>query len=415
MVFQENSLVPSMTVAQNVFLGDEKFFNRLRGVYIAAQQLMGSLNFSVDPWATVATLGAAKKQMVEIARAVRQQAKVIIFDEPTASLTPEEIQLFFSLVQRLKQRGVTIIFISHAIEEALKIADRITIMRDGAVILCDEARNLDRDAIIRAMVGRSLSNALYDRSVSGIRTAGPQMLSVQDLSMGNIVRNNAFTVYAGQITGIFGLIGSGRTETAKIIAGILKRRFFYGGEVIYNGESKRYRVPRQAIRDGIVYVTEDRKIEGFFDTMSIAENLHVAQLASGPTRALVLRMNEAKRLADSWIERLKVKAINADAKVVELSGGNLQKVVIARSLAQEPKLIIFDEPTRGVDVGAIAEIHQLIKLLADQGMGILLISSYLPEILNLSDRILVSQRGRVVEEFTAGEATEEAIMYAAVH
>ena len=415
MVFQENSLVPSMTVAQNVFLGDEKFFNRLRGVYIAAQQLMGSLNFSVDPWATVATLGAAKKQMVEIARAVRQQAKVIIFDEPTASLTPEEIQLFFSLVQRLKQRGVTIIFISHAIEEALKIADRITIMRDGAVILCDEARNLDRDAIIRAMVGRSLSNALYDRSVSGIRTAGPQMLSVQDLSMGNIVRNNAFTVYAGQITGIFGLIGSGRTETAKIIAGILKRRFFYGGEVIYNGESKRYRVPRQAIRDGIVYVTEDRKIEGFFDTMSIAENLHVAQLASGPTRALVLRMNEAKRLADSWIERLKVKAINADAKVVELSGGNQQKVVIARSLAQEPKLIIFDEPTRGVDVGAIAEIHQLIKLLADQGMGILLISSYLPEILNLSDRILVSQRGRVVEEFTAGEATEEAIMYAAVH
>jgi simple sugar transport system ATP-binding protein len=415
MVFQENSLVPSMTVAQNVFLGDEKFFNRLRGVYIAAQQLMGSLNFSVDPWATVATLGAAKKQMVEIARAVRQQAKVIIFDEPTASLTPEEIQLFFSLVQRLKERGVTIVFISHAIEEALKIADRITVMRDGAVILCDDARNLDRDAIIRAMVGRSLSNALYDRSASGVRAAGPQMLSVQDLSMGNIVRNNAFTVYAGQITGLFGLIGSGRTETAKIIAGILKRRFFYGGDVIYNGVSKRYRVPRQAIRDGIVYVTEDRKIEGFFDTMSIAQNLQVAQLASGSTQALVLRMNEARQLADSWIERLKVKALNADAKVVELSGGNQQKVVIARSLVQKPKLIIFDEPTRGVDVGAIEEIHQLIKMLADQGMGILLISSYLPEILNLSDRVLVSQRGRIVEEFTAGEATEEAVMFAAVH
>ena len=415
MVFQENSLVPSMTVAQNVFLGDEKFFNRIRGVYIAAQQLMGSLNFSVDPWATVATLGAAKKQMVEIARAVRQQAQVIIFDEPTASLTPEEIQLFFSLVQRLKLRGVTIIFISHAIEEALAIADRITVMRDGAVILCEEARSLDRDAIIRAMVGRSLSTTLYDRNTSGTRPAGPQILSVQDLSMGNIVRNNAFTVYAGQITGVFGLIGSGRTETAKIIAGILKRRFFHGGEVIYNGASKRYRVPRQAIKDGIVYITEDRKIEGFFDSMSIAQNLQVAQLAAGPLRALVLRMSEAKCLADSWIERLKVKAINADAKVVELSGGNQQKVVIARSLVQKPKLIIFDEPTRGVDVGAIAEIHQLVKRLADEGMGILLISSYLPEILNLSDRILVSQRGRIVEEFTAGEATEEAIMYAAVH
>jgi simple sugar transport system ATP-binding protein len=415
MVFQENSLVPSMTVAQNVFLGDEKFFNRMRGVYIAAQQLMGSLNFGVDPWAKVATLGAAKKQMVEIARAVRQQAKIIIFDEPTASLTPEEIQLFFSLVDRLKQRGVTTIFISHAIEEALMIADRITVMRDGQIILCEEAGKLDRDTIIRAMVGRTLSTELYKRREAGTRPAGQQVLSVQDLSMGNIVRNNAFTVYAGQITGIFGLIGSGRTETAKIIAGISKRRFFHGGEVIYNGQSKRYRVPRQAIKDGIVYVTEDRKVEGFFDTMSITENLQVAQLAAGPPRALVLRMSEAKELARSWIGRLQIRAINADAKVAELSGGNQQKVVIARSLAQQPKLIIFDEPTRGVDVGAIAEIHQLINRLADEGMGILLISSYLPEILNLSDRILVSQRGRIVEEFIAGEATEEAIMYAAVH
>ena len=415
MVFQENSLVPSMTVAQNVFLGDEKFFNRMRGVYIAAQQLMGSLNFGVDPWAKVATLGAAKKQMVEIARAVRQEAKIIIFDEPTASLTPEEIQLFFSLVARLKRRGVTIIFISHAIEEALMIADRITVMRDGQIILCEEAGRLDRDTIIRAMVGRTLSTALYKRREAGTRPAGPQVLSVQDLSMGNIVRNNAFTVYAGQITGIFGLIGSGRTETAKIIAGILKRRYFHGGEVIYNGQSKRYRVPRQAIKDGIVYITEDRKVEGFFDTMSIAQNLQVAQLAAGPPRALVLRMSEAKDLARSWIEQLQIRAINADAKVAELSGGNQQKVVIARSLVQKPKLIIFDEPTRGVDVGAIAEIHQLINRLADEGMVILLISSYLPEILNLSDRILVSQRGRIVEEFIAGDATEEAIMYAAVH
>jgi simple sugar transport system ATP-binding protein len=415
MVFQENSLVPSMTVAQNVFLGDEKFFNRMRGVYIAAQQLMGSLNFGVDPWATVATLGAAKKQMVEIARAVRQQAKVIIFDEPTASLTPEEIRLFFSLIERLKQRGVTIIFISHAIEEALAISDRITVMRDGEVITCNEAKALDRDSIIRAMVGRTLSTSLYNREGSSVRPAGRQVLSVQDLSMGNIVRNNSFSVYAGQVTGLFGLIGSGRTETAKIIAGILKRRFFHGGEVIYDGERKHYRVPRQAVKDGIVYVTEDRKIEGFFDTMSIAENIQVAQLAGGASRAVVLRLNEAKELARFWIEQLHIRAINGDTQVAELSGGNQQKVVIARSLVQKPKLIIFDEPTRGVDVGAIAEIHQLIKRLADEGLGILLISSYLPEILNLSDRILVSQRGRIVEEFTAGDAGEEAIMYAAVH
>jgi len=414
MVFQENSLVPSMTVAQNVFLGDEKFFNRMRGVYIAAQQLMGSLNFGVDPWATVATLGAAKKQMVEIARAVRQQARVIIFDEPTASLTPEEIQLFFALIDRLKRRGVSIIFISHAIEEALRIADRITVMRDGAVITCEESVKLDRESIIRAMVGRNLSTALYSKEAASARRVGPQILSVQDLSMGNIVRNNSFSIYGGQITGMFGLIGSGRTETAKIIAGVLKRRFFHGGEVLYEGRSVRYGIPRRAIQDGIVYVTEDRKLEGFFGAMSIAENLQVARLAANRP-VLFVPMNAAKDLARQWIEQLQIRAINGDAHVTELSGGNQQKVVIARSLVQRPKLVIFDEPTRGVDVGDIAEIHALIRRLADEGLGILLISSYLPEVLNLSDRILVSQRGRIVEEFSAADADEESIMYAAVH
>ena len=416
MVFQENSLVPSMSVAQNVFLGDEKFFNRLRGKYIAAQQLMGSLNFLVDPWATVATLGAAKKQMVEIARAVRQNAKVIIFDEPTASLTPEEVSHFFALIERLKARGVSIIFIGHALEESLRIADRVTVLRDGEHVLTDESRNLNREKIIQAMVGRSLSSEIYaPKAARKIRKPGPKALSVQDLSMGNIVRNNSFTVYRGQITGIFGLIGSGRTETAKIISGVEKRRFFHGGEVFLDGRRIRYRVPRQAVRDGIVYVTEDRKIEGFFDTMSISENIHTGYIAAGLAKGLVLRMDEMKELAAHWTTALNVKAINTDAHVVELSGGNQQKVVIAKSLVQQPKVIFFDEPTRGVDVGAIFEIHQLIGELADKGHAIVVISSYLPEILNISDRILVSQNGRVVEEFTPSEATEKRIMYAAVH
>ncbi|MCO5164110.1 MAG: sugar ABC transporter ATP-binding protein [Mesorhizobium sp.] len=415
MVFQENSLVPSMSVAQNVFLGDEKFFNRMRGIYIAAQQLMGSLNFLVDPWATVGTLGAAKKQMVEIARAVRQNARVIIFDEPTASLTPEEIAHFFALIGRLKERGVSIIFISHAIEEALTIADRITVLRDGELVISEDAASLDRDKIIRAMVGRTLSNEIYRREDGVSRTPGRKVLGVQDLSLGNIVRNNSFTIYRGQITGIFGLIGSGRTETAKIVAGVLKRRFFHGGDILFNGKRVRYRVPRQAVRDGIVYVTEDRKIEGFFDNMSIAENIHTAFLTAGLGKGLILRMNEMRQLAEHWKKALNVKAINENARMVELSGGNQQKVVIAKALVQKPQLIIFDEPTRGVDVGAISEIHQLIGRLADEGHGVLLISSYLPEILNLSDRILVSQNGRIVEEFTPSEASEEKIMYAAVH
>ena len=416
MVFQENSLVPSMSVAQNVFLGDEKFFNRLRGKYIAAQQLMGSLNFLVDPWANVSTLGAAKKQMVEIARAVRQDARVIIFDEPTASLTPEEVAHFFSLIERLKSRGVSIVFIGHALEESLRIADRITVLRDGEHVLTDESANLDREKIIQAMVGRSLSNEIYARPSERVpRKPGRKALSVQDLSMGNIVRNNSFTVYRGQITGIFGLIGSGRTETAKIVSGVVKRRFFFGGEVVLDGRRIRYRVPKQAVRDGIVYVTEDRKIEGFFDSMSISENLHTSYMAAGLAGGLLLRMDEMKDLAAHWTKALNVKAINADAQVVELSGGNQQKVVIAKSLVQQPKVIFFDEPTRGVDVGAISEIHQLIGTLADQGHAIIVISSYLPEIMNISDRILVSQNGRVVEEFTPAEATEKRIMYAAVH
>ena len=416
MVFQETSLVPSMTVAQNLFLGEEKFFNRLRGIYIAAQQFMQSLNFDVDPWADVATLGAAKKQMVEIARAVRQKARLIIFDEPTATLTPEEKRHFFNLIRDLKKRGVSVIFISHALEEALTIGDRISILRDGELVASDDVGAFDRDTIIQAMVGRTLSDELYHNHGDDLtRRPGRKVLSVQNLSMSKIVKNNSFSVYGGQITGIFGLIGSGRTEAAKVISGIYKRDFFHGGEVRLNNRPVRYRTPRQAVKDGIVYVTEDRKIEGFFESMSIADNIHRAAQAANVSSGLVINYSEIKKMAEEWTKKLNIKAINSNARVIELSGGNQQKVVIARSLVQKPKLIIFDEPTRGVDVGAISEIHQLINQLADEGIAIVVISSYLPEIMNLSDRILVSRAGRVVEEFTPSEATEERIMYAAVH
>lgn len=416
MVFQETSLVPSMTVAQNLYLGDENLFNRIRGLNIAAQTFLQSLNFNVNPTALVSSLGAAHKQMVEIARAVRKKVQVIIFDEPTASLTPEEKHHFFALVRRLKQSGVSIIFISHALEEALAIADRITVLRDGELVVSDMASAFDRDKIIRAMVGRSLSSSLYRREAGEEpRPVGEKMLSVQNVSMGTIVRNTSFSIYSGQITGMFGLIGSGRTEVAKIISGVAKRNFFNGGEIRLRDRSVRYRVPRQAVRDGIVYVTEDRKVEGFFETMTIPENLHMGALAAGLTRGAVVNMAEMRALAEEWTKTLNIRAINKNARVIELSGGNQQKVVISKSLVQKPKMIIFDEPTRGVDVGAIAEIHQFINRLADAGLAVVVISSYLPEILNLSDRILVCRSGRVVEEFAPAEATEEKIMYAAVH
>lgn len=415
MVFQENSLVPTMTVAQNLFLGQEKFYNRLRGIYIAAQQFLQSLNFDVTPTATVSGLGAAKKQMVEIARAVLHRAKVIIFDEPTASLTPEEKKYFFDLVRDLKKRGVSIVFISHALEEALLLADRITVLRDGKHVVTDDVARFDRAAIVQAMVGRDLSNTLYGARKSSVRPAGARVLTVQNLKMAPMVKNNSLSVFAGQITGVFGLVGAGRTETFKIVAGVLKRDFFHGGEILLHDQPVRYRVPAPAVKAGIAYVTEDRKVEGFFETSSIARNIYLGLLSKFPRGRMMLSRRETDAVGRTWIEKLRVRAIGDHGKVVELSGGNQQKVVIAKSLVQEPDLIIFDEPTRGVDVGAIVEIHELINRLADEGKAVVVISSYLPEIMALSDRILVSRQGKVVEEFSALEATEEKIMYAAIH
>lgn len=415
MVFQENSLVPTMTVAQNLFLGQEKFYNRLRGIYIAAQQFLQSLNFDVTPTATVSGLGAAKKQMVEIARAVLHRAKVIIFDEPTASLTPEEKKYFFDLVRDLKKRGVSIVFISHALEEALLLADRITVLRDGKHVVTDDVARFDRAAIVQAMVGRDLSNTLYGARKSSVRPAGARVLTVQNLKMAPMVKNNSLSVFAGQITGVFGLVGAGRTETFKIVAGVLKRDFFHGGEILLHDQPVRYRVPAPAVKAGIAYVTEDRKVEGFFETSSIARNIYLGLLSKFSRGRMMLSRRETDAVGRTWIEKLKVRAIGDHGKVVELSGGNQQKVVIAKSLVQEPDLIIFDEPTRGVDVGAIVEIHELINQLADEGKAVVVISSYLPEIMALSDRILVSRQGKVVEEFSALEATEEKIMYAAIH
>ena len=414
MVFQETSLVPTMTVGQNLYLGNEKLFNRLRAVYIASQQLLQSLNFNVDPTKTVSELGAAQKQMVEIARAVLHKARVIIFDEPTATLTPEEKRYFFDLIRNLKGNGVSIIFISHALEEALEISDRITIMRDSKLIVSDDTANFDRESIIRAMVGRDLSNTLYGKKES-VRPAGKRVLSVQNLRMGTMVRNTSFSVFSGQITGVFGLIGSGRTETFKVVAGVIKRDYTHGGKVIFNDRPVRYRVPAPAVAEGIAYITEDRKVDGFFETMSISRNIYAGVLAKERLERFLTSNGEEKSIGQEWRQKLNIRSVTADANVIELSGGNQQKVVIAKSLIQNPKLVIFDEPTRGVDVGAVAEIHDIIRKLADEGLAVVVISSYLPEIMLLSDRILVSRQGRIVEEFNGLEETEEKIMYASIH
>jgi ABC-type sugar transport system ATPase subunit len=414
MVYQETSLVPTMTAAQNIELGNEKLLTRFRTLNIQAQQLLQSLNFHVDPATPVGLLGTAKKQMVEIARAIYNKARIIIFDEPTASLTPEEIVHFFHLVRDLRARGVSIIYISHALEESLQIADRITVLRDGRLVITAPAKQLTRDALVQHMVGREVAQSVY----GGKKQAGhrrEKVLTVENVTMGMVVKNMSFSVYAGEVVGIAGLIGSGRTEIAKVIYGALKRNLVNGGTIRLRGKPIRYRVPRQAINDGIAYITEDRKANGFFETMVVDDNIYVGNLATRRGWSFLLSRARRGKLANYWVDRLKINALQRKARIVELSGGNQQKVVLAKTLVQEPSIIIFDEPTRGVDVGTIPHIHAEIRRLADEGKAVVVISSYLPEILAVSDRILVARTGRIVAEFDAADATQDKILYAAVH
>jgi len=414
MVYQETSLVPTMTAAQNIELGNEKLLTRFRTLNIQAQQLLQSLNFHVDPATPVGLLGTAKKQMVEIARAIYNKARIIIFDEPTASLTPEEIVHFFHLVRDLRARGVSIIYISHALEESLQIADRITVLRDGRLVITAPAKQLTRDALVQHMVGREVAQSVY----GGKKQAGhrrEKVLTVENVTMGMVVKNMSFSVYAGEVVGIAGLIGSGRTEIAKVIYGALKRNLVNGGTIRLRGKPIRYRVPRQAINDGIAYITEDRKANGFFETMVVDDNIYVGNLATRRGWSFLLSRTRRGKLANYWVDRLKINALQRKARIVELSGGNQQKVVLAKTLVQEPSIIIFDEPTRGVDVGTIPHIHAEIRRLADEGKAVVVISSYLPEILAVSDRILVARTGRIVAEFDAADATQDKILYAAVH
>jgi simple sugar transport system ATP-binding protein len=314
---------------------------------------------------------------------------------------------------------VSILFITHAIEDALAHCDRITILRDGKHVVTDFAAKFDVEKVVRAMIGRDLSQTMYGQTKTHIRRPGARILSVHGLRMTRsttgAVRNNSFSIFSGQVTGVFGLVGAGRTETFKVVAGLMKRNLVSGGEVLLRGSPKRYASPTAAVRDGIAYVTEDRKIEGFFQTMGSPRNIYLGFLAKFGGGNRWLSRRKEKSLGQSWIQQLNVRSALKGAKVVELSGGNQQKVVIARSLAQEPDLIIFDEPTKGVDVGAIAEIHALINQLADEDKAVVVISSYLPEVLALSDRILVARSGKVVEEFSGAAASEENIMSAAIH
>ena len=414
MVFQETSLVPQLTVAQNMALGREKVFNSVRGVRNRARQALQRLNFNVDPSQLAGSLSAAKRQMVEIARAVLNEARVIIFDEPTAALTPEETEHLFELMRSLRKRGVAMIFISHALEEALTHADRITVLRNGRLTATGPAKDFDRARLIRHMIGDDLGERRYETARGRGRASTEPVLRVENLRMGAMVNNMSFSVFPGEVTGVAGLIGSGRSEAARVIMGHTKRNFG-GGRIWVNGREVRYGEPAQAVADGLAYVSEDRKLDGFFDTLCVADNIGLGWLARFGRRRWLAPLDKMRQLAREWEERLSIRGIGADQPVLYLSGGNQQKVVIAKSLAQAPGLVIFDEPTRGVDVGAVAEIHKIIRDFADAGAGVIVISSYLPEVLELSDRILVAKSGAIVAEFSRAEASATKILQAAIH
>jgi simple sugar transport system ATP-binding protein len=414
MVYQETSLVPQLTVAQNIVLGRERAFNSVRKVRSAARQVLQRLNFNVDPSQLAGSLSAAKRQMVEIARAVLNDARVIILDEPTAALTPEETEHLFALMKSLQRRGVGIIFISHALEEALLHADRITVLRNGRITVTGQAAQFDRAQLIHHMIGEDLKGLQSPSAAKRRATSALPVLRVENIRMGNIVNNMSFSIFPGEITGIAGLIGSGRSEVAKVIMGHTKRNFG-GGRIWLEGREVRYSLPSQAVADGIAYVSEDRKLDGFFETLGVPENIGLGWLAKFGRRKTLAPLSGMRNLAKTWAERLSIRSLGGDQPVLYLSGGNQQKVVIAKSLIQQPKLVIFDEPTRGVDVGAIAEIHQIIRDMAERGAGVILISSYLPEILDLSDRILVAKAGTIAAEFTRAEASAAKILQAAIH
>ncbi|MCR4408343.1 MAG: sugar ABC transporter ATP-binding protein [Anaerolineae bacterium] len=410
MIHQELALIPYLNVGQNIYLGREPG-GPLPGLinwpqlYSQAREQLARLNMDLDPLTAVADLPIAQQQMVEVAKALSFNADIIVMDEPTSALTERETETLFEVMRTLKAQGVTIIFISHRLEEVFEVADRVTVLRDGRLIGVAPISEVSMDDVVRMMVGRELGEMYPKQEVS----RQDVVLRVRGLTRGNDLRGVSLELHRGEILGIAGLVGAGRTPLARALFGIdpVER-----GEIWVDGQPARINSPHAAIRLGLGFVPEDRKEQGLFLGMAVRENITIGIL----DRFSVLgfpRFRELDRLAESYVRQLDIRTPSLRQRMRNLSGGNQQKVVIARWLTLHPKVLILDEPTRGIDVGAKAEIHALMNRLAGEGVGIIMISSELPEILGISDRILVMRQGQIVGEFSRQEATQDAIMLCA--
>lgn len=411
MIHQELALIPYLDVGKNIYLGREPA-GSLPGtvnwakMYEQARQQLDRLGLDVDPRKQVRFLPLAQQQMVEVAKALSLDARLIVMDEPTSSLTEREVETLFQQMRALRAQGVSVIYISHRLEEVFAIADRVAVLRDGSLVGCKPVADLTPEQVIRMMVGRELSQ-VYERD--GEASVGDVVLAVEHLSREGAIQDVTFRLHAGEILGVAGLVGAGRTELAETLFGVHPAT---SGVIRLNGQEVTIQRPAQAIRSGIALVPEDRKAAGLFLRMNVATNIVMALLGR-LARWGIIPWARVEQIAGDFVKRLDIRTPSLQQRVRNLSGGNQQKVVIARWLTLEPKVLILDEPTRGIDVGAKAEIYRLMHQLAGRGVGILMISSELPEILGVSDRVLVMREGQLVGEFDPRTATQDDLMSAA--
>lgn len=409
-VHQELNMLGHLTVAQNIFIGREFMKGALiddKKMNEEAKKLFDQLGIDIDPRETMSRLTVGRQQMCEIAKAISHDAKVIIFDEPSAALTEAEIEELFKIIRELREKQLGIVYISHRMDEIKVITDRVTVMRDGGYVGTLITKDSTKDDIINMMVGR----VIYEdpKSQSNVPADAPVVLKVEHLNAGRMVRDVSFELRKGEILGFSGLMGAGRTETARALFGADPKE---GGDIYVNGQKVEIKTPQDAVKCGIGYLSEDRKRYGIVVQKTVAENSTMATLENYMS-GLFINKKQEKETAQQYVDLLKTKTPGVDQLVVNLSGGNQQKVVIAKWLVRNCDILIFDEPTRGIDVGAKSEIYHLMNELVAQGKSIIMISSEMTEILRMSDRIVVMCEGRKTGELDIAEATQERIMHAA--
>ena len=409
-IYQELSLVGALSVGENIFLGDlptraGNWQVDWPQVWQQSSELLGRVGLRVRPQTLARDLGTGQRQMVEIARALHRKVRVLILDEPTSSLSERETARLFEIVELLRSQGVGIVYISHRLTEIFRIADRVTVLRDGKLVGTVNVADATEDDLVRMMVGRDLSRLFTQAR----ETDAPIRLEVRNLSRRGVLHDISFHIRGGEIVGLAGLVGAGRTELARCLFGA---DLFSSGEILLDGKPVSIRTPGNAVDAGIALVPEDRKLQALVPVMGIRENVTLPVLDRLGSPFFPSRSRE-REMVGGYIENLRIRTPHMEQRVSALSGGNQQKVIIARWLATRPKVLILDEPTRGIDVGAKAEVHALIARLAESGVAILLISSELPEILGMSHRVLVMHEGRLVADMPRSEATEESIMAAA--